>query len=94
MTLTRVFAGVLVAGGLAVGAAAVGATSASAAPLPAPTDDIVVPLPPAGPNPGPPPAWAPPKPVDPLWANGQPVVWDQGWQHWGVWMNGAFIFTF
>ncbi len=40
------------------------------------------------------PAWAPPKPVDPLWANGSQQVWDAGWQHWGVWMNGVFIPTF
>ncbi|ORB29948.1 hypothetical protein BST38_12455 [Mycolicibacterium parafortuitum] len=50
--------------------------------------------PPAGPNEGTPPAWAPPKPVDPSWANGQPQVWDEGWQHWGVWLNGVFVPTY
>ncbi|BBY26932.1 hypothetical protein [Mycolicibacterium sediminis] len=50
--------------------------------------------PPAEPNVGQPPAWAPPKPVDPSWANGQPQVWDQGWNHWGVWQNGVFIPTY
>jgi hypothetical protein len=40
------------------------------------------------------PSWAPPKPVDPVWANGSQQVWDAGWQHWGVWMNGVFIPTF
>jgi hypothetical protein len=50
--------------------------------------------PPAGPDEGPPPAWAPPKPVDPVWANGNPQVWDKGWNHWGVWLNGVFVPTY
>ena len=52
------------------------------------------PVPPAGPNVGTAPAGAPPKPVDPVWANGQPQVWDEGWQHWGVWLNGVFVPTY
>ncbi|BBX16310.1 hypothetical protein [Mycolicibacterium duvalii] len=52
------------------------------------------PAPPAGPNTGTPPAWAPPKPVDPVWAAGNPQVWDEGWNHWGVWLNGVFVPTF
>jgi hypothetical protein len=27
----------------------------------------------------------------PSWANGNQEVWDQGWQHWGVWINGVFV---
>lgn len=50
--------------------------------------------PPAGPNVGTTPAWAPPKPVDPSWANGNPQVWDAGWNHWGVWINGVFVPTY
>ncbi|MFS0896393.1 hypothetical protein [Mycolicibacterium litorale] len=30
----------------------------------------------------------------PAWANGNPQVWDQGWQRWGVWLNGVFVPTF
>jgi hypothetical protein len=87
MKLTRFIASAAIVGGLTAGAIAAGTTTAGAAPLPQ------VPLP-AEPTPGTPPAWAPPKPVEPLWGNGQPVVWDQGWQHWGVWLNGAFVPTF
>jgi hypothetical protein len=25
------------------------------------------------------------------WANGNQEVSDQGWQHWGVWINGVFV---
>jgi hypothetical protein len=50
--------------------------------------------PPGQPDPGTAPAWAPPKPVTPLWANGNPQVWDEGWQHWGVWINDVFVPTY
>jgi hypothetical protein len=40
------------------------------------------------------PAWAPPKPVDPTWAAGNKQVWDEGWNHWGVWVNNVFIPTY
>ncbi|MGE2717549.1 hypothetical protein ACQI4L_26100 [Mycolicibacterium litorale] len=36
----------------------------------------------------------PPAPGQPAWANGSPQVWDQGWQRWGVWLNGIFVPTF
>ncbi|MGV0804729.1 hypothetical protein [Mycolicibacterium setense] len=49
---------------------------------------------PGGPNPGTPPAWAPPKPASPAWGAGNPQVWDEGWNHWGVWMNGVFVPTY
>jgi len=88
MKLTKVLAPMAIAGGLAAAALGFGAAAASAEPMPAP------PAPPAGPNAGTPPAWAPPQPVAPLWANGNPQVWDEGWQHWGVWMNGVFIPTY
>jgi hypothetical protein len=54
----------------------------------------VPPAPPAGPQPAAAPAWAPPQPVPPAWANGNKQVWDAGWQHWGVWINGVFIPTY
>ncbi|WP_276069716.1 hypothetical protein [Mycobacterium yunnanensis] len=42
----------------------------------------------------PPPPYAPPRPVDPIWADGNPQIWDRGWNHWGVWLNGVFVPTF
>lgn len=30
----------------------------------------------------------------PMWGADNPQVWDQGWQHWAVWMNGVFVLTF
>ena len=48
----------------------------------------------AAPDPGSPPAWAPPQPVPPSWAAGNKQVWDDGWQHWGVWINGVFVPTY
>lgn len=89
MKLVRLFAIAAVSGGLAAGAAGVTAATAAAEPGWQPPPAV-----PAGPNAGTPPAWAPPKPVDPLWANGQQQVWDEGWNHWGVWVNGAFVPTF
>jgi hypothetical protein len=86
MKLVEVLASAAVFGGLAAGAMGLGAT-ASASPPP-------VPLPPAGPNPGSAPAWAPPQPAPPVWANGAPQAWDEGWQHWGVWLNGVFVPTY
>ena len=83
----EVLAGAAVCVGIVGGALGVGATTATAAPPPG------QPVP-SGPNPGQPPAGAPPKPVDPVWANGEPQVWDTGWEHWGVWLNGAFVPTF
>lgn len=76
-------------GGLTAGAIGAGAATATAEPGWTPP-----PAPPAGPHTGTPPAWAPPKPVDPLWAQGNPQVWDEGWQHWGVWVNGVFVPTY
>ncbi|HZQ31787.1 MAG TPA: hypothetical protein VFB19_08640 [Mycobacterium sp.] len=87
MSLSKVIASAAVTGGMLAGALGLGAAVASADPAPPP-------LPPAGPSPGSPPAWAPPKPVEPSWANGAQEVWDQGWQHWGVWMNGVFVPTY
>ena len=88
MKLSQVLAGAAVFGGLAAGAMGVVSTAA------AQPGWVPPPVPPAGPNAGQAPAGAPPKPVQPLWANGQPQVWDQGWQHWGVWLNGVFIPTY
>ena len=89
MMIRKIAAGAAIVAGVTVGW---GAAEASAAPAPPPAPGPV--LPPAGPDAGAPPAWAPPKPVDPLWANGQPQVWDEGWNHWGVWQNGVFIPTY
>ena len=110
MKLIQVLASAAVFGGLSAGAMGVASTAAAQEgwnPPPAPPagQDAVHPAapagwnpppaaPPAGPNEGTPPAWAPPKPVDPSWANGQPQVWDEGWQHWGVWLNGVFVPTY
>lgn len=80
-------AGAAVATALFAGPLALAGT-AGADPVPPP------PVPPAGPTVASPPAWAPPKPADPAWANGNPQVWDAGWNHWGVWVNGTFIPTF
>ncbi len=87
MKFINVVASAAVVGGLAAGALGLGTAVASA-------DEMVVPLPPAGPNTGSAPAWAPPQPAPPAWAMGNPQVWDEGWQHWGVWMNGVFIPTY
>ena len=87
MKLTQILASAAVFGGLAAGAMGIAGT-AVAQPAPPP------PAPPAGPHPGTPPAWAPPKPVDPTWAAGNPQVWDDGWNHWGVWLNGVFVPTY
>jgi hypothetical protein len=87
MRFTKVIASTAVVGGLTAGALGLGAAAAYAEPAP-------VPLPPAGPDASAPPAWAPPQPVAPLWANGSPQVWDAGWQHWGVWLNGVFVPTY
>jgi hypothetical protein len=38
-----------------------------------------------------PPLWAPPAPPPPDWDNGAPVVWNAGFNGWGLWINGAFI---
>lgn len=89
MKLTGILASAAVVGGLTAGALGLGAATAAAQP-----GWVPPPVPPAGPNTGQPPAGAPPQPVAPLWAQGQPQVWDQGWQHWGVWMNGVFIPTY
>lgn len=89
MKWKKVLAGAAMVGGLTAGAAGYGATTAAAEPGWTPP-----PVPPAGPSTGTPPAWAPPKPVDPMWAQGNPQVWDEGWQHWGVWVNGVFVPTY
>jgi hypothetical protein len=88
MRLKEIIAGAAVAGALAAGAIGAGIGTASAeGPMPPP-------LPPAGPDAASPPAWAPSQPAPPVWAAGNKQVWDAGWQHWGVWMNGVFIPTF
>ncbi|MCV7015271.1 hypothetical protein [Mycolicibacterium madagascariense] len=89
MMFRRIAAGAAIAAGVMMGW---GAVDAAAAPAPGQPGAPV--LPPAGPDAGTPPAWAPPKPVDPVWANGQPQVWDEGWNHWGVWENGVFVPTY
>ena len=98
MRLKEIVVGAAVAGGLAAGTLGLTAATAGATPPPPPAPGqpmpMVAPAPPAGPNPGSAPAWAPPKPVEPLWANGAQQVWDEGWNHWGVWMNGVFIPTY
>ncbi|STZ74137.1 Uncharacterised protein [Mycolicibacterium fortuitum] len=91
MNITRIIAGAAVACGLAAGTAGLSAATASAAPIPGQPMAMTIP---GGPNPAPPPAWAPPTPAPPTWGAGNPQVWDQGWQHWGVWMNGVFVPTF
>ena len=88
MKLTHVLASAAVFGGLTAGSLGV-AGSAAAQPGWTPP-----PVPPAGPDAGTAPASAPPKPVDPAWAAGNPQVWDEGWQHWGVWLNGVFVPTY
>ena len=89
MKWKKVLAGAAVTGGLAAGAMGIGAATATAEP-----GWVPPPVPPAGPTTGTPPAWAPPQPVPPAWAGGNPQVWDQGWQHWGVWINGVFVPTY
>ena len=96
MKFTKVLAGAAVLGGLSAGAVG-GIAPATADPAPwppMPAQPAAPPLPPPGPDTGEPPAWAPPMPVPPAWAAGNPQVWDEGWQHWGVWMNGVFIPTY
>jgi len=96
MRLKEIIVGAAVAGGLAAGALGLTAATAGAnpPPPPAPGMPMVPPAPPAGPEPGTAPAWAPPQPVQPLWAADNKQVWDAGWNHWGVWMNGVFIPTY
>ncbi len=96
MKITQIIAGTAIAGGLAAGAAGLSAASAGAAPAwaPAPNQPMVAMTIPGGPNPGPPPSWAPIAPPPPMWGAGNPQVWDEGWHHWGVWMNGVFVPTF
>lgn len=87
MTMKKTAITAAVAGGLLAGAAGLGAGTANAI-VPPP------PMPPAGPTVTGPPSWAPPRPVQPVWSMGAPQVWDAGWNHWGVWMNGTFVPTF
>lgn len=96
MRLKEIVVGAAVAGGLAASALGLTAATAGASPaMPAaPGQPVMPPAPPAAPNPGSAPSWAPPKPVDPMWANGNPQVWDEGWNHWGVWLNGVFVPTY
>lgn len=93
MKLKSLVASAVAVGGLTAGALGLGAATATAQPAPPPPPPAPA-APPAGPNPGQPPAWAPPQPVPPVWANGNQQVWDQGWNHWGVWVNGVFVPTF
>jgi hypothetical protein len=94
MKLLDIVAGAAIAGGLAAGALGLSSATAGANPPPPPPAPGQPALPPAGPDAGSPPAWAPPKPVDPSWANGNKQVWDKGWNHWGVWINDVFIPTY
>ena len=87
MNVKKLIAGAALADGLMAGPIAL-AGSAFAEPAPMP------PVPPAGPSVGTAPAWAPPKPMDPAWAQGNPQVWDAGWNHWGVWINNVFVPTY
>ncbi len=86
INVKKMLVGFAVAGGLFVGPFAMAGTAGA--------EQAPVPLPPAGPAVSTAPAWAPPKPADPIWAQGNPQVWDSGWNHWGVWINGAFVPTF
>lgn len=72
-----------VAGALFAGAAGVGTGTATAGMTPPPGPTVTAP-----------PSWAPPKPAEPAWSMGNPQVWDAGWNHWGVWVNGTFVPTF
>ncbi|WP_076197406.1 hypothetical protein [Mycobacterium sp. GA-1841] len=96
MKITKILATTAIAGGMAAGAVGLSAATAGADPAwaPAPNQPMLATAPPPGPNPGSPPAWAPPTPAQPAWAAGNPQVWDEGWHHWGVWMNGVFVPTF
>ncbi|OYN75752.1 hypothetical protein CG716_24295 [Mycolicibacterium sphagni] len=94
MRLTHIAAGAAIAGGLAASALGLGAATASADPGWTPPGPAQPALPPAAPQPASAPAWAPPKPVQPAWSNGNPQVWDAGWNHWGVWVNNVFVPTF
>lgn len=95
MKFIDIVAGGAVAAGLAAGALGLSAATAGADPGWTPPPGPAQPaLPPAGPDAGTPPAWAPPKPVDPTWAAGNKQVWDEGWNHWGVWINGVFVPTY
>jgi len=100
MRFTKALTHAIVCGGLAAVAVGLAPGSASAAPDQAPAPvagpamPVPPPMPPAGPNPASPPAWAPPAPQPPVWSAGNRQVWDQGWQHWGVWINGVFVPTF
>lgn len=91
MRFVHVLASAAVVGGMAAGALGLGAATASAEAPPPPGQPA---LPPAAPDPGSPPAWAPPQPVPPSWAAGNKQGWDDGWQHWGVWINGVFVPTY
>ena len=88
MRLKKIIVGAAVAGALAAGA--MGAGIGTAAPRDRCRRRFLRP----DPTPASPPAWAPPQPAPPAWAAGNKQVWDAGWQHWGVWVNGVFIPTF
>jgi hypothetical protein len=70
-----------IVGGLIAGAVALDATANADPPPPLPAEA----------SSDPPPAWAPAQPPQPVWAPGHPVVWDQGWGRWGIWINGSFL---
>ncbi|AFM17685.1 hypothetical protein Mycch_2925 [Mycolicibacterium chubuense NBB4] len=94
MRLVEMLAAVAIAGGCAAGA--IGFAGVAAAQPDSPyVPDYPTPAPaPPGADIGSPPDWAPAKPVDPSWAADNRQVWDQNFQHWGVWMNGVFIPTY
>ena len=77
-----------VAGGVAAGAMSLAAATASGEPtLPPPLPAEQGPYQPAAAAP----AWAPPQPTQPVWAHGNPVVWDDHYKSWGLWINGFFL---
>lgn len=77
----KVVASAALTGALSAGAVGLGAGIAEAAPAPPP-----VPVAPAPAPPG-----APPAPAPPSYAPNAQVVWNQGQNHWGIWLNGVFI---
>lgn len=94
MKLTKILASAAAAGAIAAGAVGLSAVTASAArrqfPHPASRHRPCRLLAESRPATGMGAAGSPP----PAWAMGNPQVWDDGWQHWGVWKNGVFIPTY
>ena len=76
-----------IAGGVAAGAMSLAATASGEPTLPPPLPAEQGPYQPAAAAP----AWAPPQPTQPVWAHGNPVVWDDHYKSWGLWINGFFL---